>query len=72
MSLRVRVSGGHLCAIAQKHRPNRQVRQLSALPTEGIKERVVEDADPYDCLVVTIRYYLTALAILHCDLRNFT
>ena len=37
-----RVSGGHLCAIAQKHRPSQQARQLSRYcETEGIKDNKV-------------------------------
>ena len=32
---RVRVSGGHLCATAQKHRPSRQARQVAAFNADG-------------------------------------
>ena len=39
---RVRVSSGHLCILMHKHRPNRQVRQLSALLTERIKEKTMD------------------------------
>ena len=32
---RVRVSGGHLCATVQKHRPSRQARQVAAFNADG-------------------------------------
>ena len=65
---RVRVSGGHLCATAQKHRPSRQVRRGTACGG-GIQYRNAVPGVPQTTITQTTSClqvcFISALPMLH-------